>query len=734
MTGPGPPHMSGDQEGAYQLLAGLLREWASAIGTTADPPMSPADTHSYLGDLVQRLEAALSGSVVDLQAISEVGARLVAEDFTGPRSLSRTVEVLAGGLPRTLLDTATPPPTNRIATLLGALVAGYVDALHDRLFHKQEGIKRRLLAVQQDIERDARTSAARFDELFHSSDVGIAISEPDGRIVRTNPALEGILGYLQGEMSGLELNDLFASVDQAVLQLHYFRLCAGNVPQFRTQVQLLRKDGETAWAHLTISVLRDAAQASPQLAIMVHDITELHLLREEFTHHLLHDLQTGLPNRQYLVSHLEETLSLFEPSAVITLLRLDLDGFSVINDGLGLRFGDQVLNLVARRLESAVAGHKAMVARLAGDEYAILIRPGESVPDIGWLVETVNSALGEPFSLGDLKVALTASIGIVQRQVAAAEPADLLRAASCALRRSRGSSGPQWTMFDADIDAADRAELRLAAAMYGALDNGELGVGYQPVVALDSGRMTGLEAVLSWQHPQLGALSHERCMQLAERTGVVRPVGQWLLRTAADQARLWREQLGDELPPIVLNLTHYQAQDPDLLVQVRAVLTELGLRPNTLELRVPVSALCMVNGAQSGAAGGEAEDNLRVLADLGVRMALHDFGAGIGGLGCLAELPVHAVRIAQPMGRQVAGDPFAIPAQALRAVVPIMRSAGVGVVACAVDTERLADWWRSAGADCAVGKLFAQPSPPHDIERLLGIPASGRLTLSPAIQ
>lgn len=134
---------------------------------------------------------------------------------------------------------------------------------------------------------------------------------------------------------------------------------------------------------------------------------------------------------------------------------------------------------------------------------------------------------------------------------------------------------------------------------------------------------------------------------------------------------------------------------------------------------MPVSAMRTVNGAQSGEAGGEAEDNLQVLADLGVRMALYDFSGGIGGLSCLVELPVHAVRIAQPVARQVADNPSALPAQGLRALVPAVRTAGIGVLACTVDTERLADWWRGVGADCAVGALFGQPGPPQDIEQLL---------------
>ena len=212
----------------------------------------------------------------------------------------------------------------------------------------------------------------------------------------------------------------------------------------------------------------------------------------------------------------------------------------------------------------------------------------------------------------------------------------------------------QWASYDADIDAAERAELRLAAAMPGALENGDLRVDYQPVVALEGGRLVGVEAVLRWQHPQLDALSHERCAQLAEQTGVVHAVGLWWLRTAAEAARSWRQGTGDAVPPVALDLTSSQAQDPDLVAKVRTVLAQADLRPADLELRMPLPAMRTVTGASVGKVGADAEDNLGVLAEMGVRTALHDFACGAGELACLPELPVHAVRIAPPVARRVA--------------------------------------------------------------------------------
>ncbi|MGH4009850.1 MAG: putative bifunctional diguanylate cyclase/phosphodiesterase [Pseudonocardiaceae bacterium] len=686
--------------------AGLAQEWARAVVTTAYVPMSLPDVRLYLQDLIERLVSALSGTSVDTQAASDVGARLVSAGLTGEQSLSRTVEFLGRALPGAAGTTVADPRCGRIIELLGALAAGYTWALRNRIFDQQEEIKQALSQAWQDVERDLRTSEARFREVFDSSPMGIAISAPGGQIVRANPALEEILGHSPGELPGRQLRELFSVDDRPTLQEHYQGLLSGRTSRFRARCTLRRADGETAWVYLAASVLLDAEQAPQYLATMVDDITDLHLLEQRLSHQTLHDLQTGLPNRQFFVTHLETVLGRLEPSTVVTLLHLDLDGFSVINDGLGHEAGDQVLDVVARRLESVVADQQAMVARLGADEYAILIQSKYSGPDVSALVERINTELAEPFHIDGIGVAVTATIGVAQRRFGgSAKPEELIRAASATLRRLRGRGKRQWDLFDPDIDAAERAELRLAAAIPGALETGELRVTYRPVVTLDGRRLVGIEAALCWQHPELGVLPNERCVQAAERTGIVHEAGQWLLQTAAEQAVSWRRMAGG-LPPVVINLTPSQAQDLDLVARVRAVLEQTGLAPAGLELRAPVAAIRTVTGELAGEGGAHAEDNMRVLAELGARPGLYDFGGGIGGLRCLADLSVCAVRIAEPVSQQVAGDPSRILSQGAQALVRIVRAAGVDVVAFPVDSKEQAACWPWVGANWAVGALY----------------------------
>jgi PAS domain S-box-containing protein/diguanylate cyclase (GGDEF)-like protein len=712
----------GDRDRLTPSPAGVARKWARAIATATHVPMPAAQVCGLLENLAERLVVALSGPAVDTQAASEVGARLVDAGFTGAQSLPRTFEVLSIALPGAVGDAATDLSCGRMIELFGALASGYACALRSHVIDQQEEIKQALSSAWQEVQRDLRASEARFREVFDSSPVGIAISEAGGSIVQTNRSLEDILGYSTGELLGCDLSELFSPGNQPIVDEHCRGLVPGRDPRMQVRVALRRADGEQVWAYLDGSVLRDAEKEPRYIMTMLDDITDLQLLEQRLHHQTLHDPQTDLANRQHFLTHLEQVLAWLEPSAVITLLHLDLDGFSAINDSLGPRAGDQVLDVVARRLEWVVADQRAMVARLGADEYAILIEPGDWGLDIGALAEAINTELAEPFYIDNTGIALTATIGVVQRLVSECEPEELMRAASATLRRIHRQRKRQWILFDPDADAAYHERLQLAVAMPGALETGQLDVTYQPVVALADHRLMAIEALLSWQHPELGVLSNDQCVQAAERTGVVYEVGQWLLRTAAEQALAWRRRVGERVPPVVVNLMPSQAADPDLITKIKSVLAETGLPSSQLEIRTPVGALRTVAGELAGAAGTQAEDNVRVLAELGVRAGLYDFGGGMGGLRCVADLAICTVRIAKPISQQVADDPSRILSQAAQALVHIVRGAGVNVIAYPVDSAEQAACWPWIGANWAVGALFGPPGPPQNIDALLDAP------------
>ncbi len=376
------------------------------------------------------------------------------------------------------------------------MASGYARALRSHVVDQQEEVKRALSMAWHDVERDLRASEARFQELVDSSPVGIAISVPSGLIIQTNRALAEILDSSPDELLGRYLSELCSPGDRAIVEEHCRRLVTSPEPPPRVRVTLRRADGDTVWVYLDGSVLRDAEQSPRHLLMTVEDITNLHLLEQQLHHQSLHDPQTELPNRRYFATHLEQVLARVKPSAVITLLHLDLDGFSTINDGLGRHAGDHALGVVTRRLEGVLADQPSMLARLGSDEFAIVIEPGDSALDVAALVETINTELAEPFYLNDTGVALTATIGVVQRRAAECTPEELMRQASTTLRQLRHWGTRQWALFD----------------------------------------------------PELGMLSHDQCVHAAEQTGAVHDAGQWLLRTAAQRAMSWRRRLGAGIP------------------------------------------------------------------------------------------------------------------------------------------------------------------------------------------
>lgn len=547
-----------------------------------------------------------------------------------------------------------------------------------------------------------------FMQLASSAGLGVVLSSLDGRIERTNPALRGMVGYSDAELSGRMISEFFSSDVGAVVRLMCHQLSTSGAPWWRTTLQLRNKDGEPLHVEWTMSVLHDGARRPRWLVTTLNDITELQLVQQRLSYQTLHDLRTGLPNRQYFLSHLERVVAAAAPDAVVTLLHLDLDDFSVINEGLGPSHGDQILDLVARCLEVAVGDQEAMVARIGGDEYAVLLQPTERAPDVGLLAAVINSRLtgaSVPEGAGGI---LSASIGAVQQRAGTASPPELMRAAGAAVRRAR-ASGARWALFDARGDPDERAELRLAARIAEALGAGELRVEYQPIVALDTGKLVGLEAVLTWWHPELGPLPHDRCVQLAERTGARHSVVPHLLAVAAEQVWSWQQDADEKLLPTVVKIGCTQAQDTELVSRITAQLHGSNLSADALELSVPASTL----GVPA------AETNLRLLADLGVRTAVHDFSGDIRELARLVGLGVASVWICPAMTRQAGEGSADLVDQALRALVPLLRRAGITVTACRVDSRALADWWRDAGAHHAVGALFGAPSPSHRAERLL---------------
>jgi diguanylate cyclase (GGDEF)-like protein/PAS domain S-box-containing protein len=684
-----------------QELAGA---WAEAVWTTAYLPVSGAEFERAVCGWLHAMLDELAGCWGSGAAATSAGAALVAAHATGQQSLRRSVEVLAVRLPLLPELAGRPDLPAVVAAVLGRLAAGYADALRHRTFEQQEDVK-------QALERVLRLSEARFREVFVASAVGIAISDLDGTVVQANRALAEILGCEDQELVNRDVLELVAGAAAESLRPAYRDVATGRTARLHLRWLLRRQDGEEAWVMLAVSALRDERGARTHHLTMVEDITDPQLLQERMNDQALHDQLTGLPNRQSFGLRLESRLAQLDPAAVITLLQLDLDSFSVINDGLGYEVGDRLLALVAQRLRLVFARERVLVARVASDEFAVLIEDAPGTPDVATLAAMVNDELAEPVYLDKVGLAVSASIGIVRRPAGGIAHTELLRQADATLHRAKRNGKRQWALFDAPQDTRDRQRFELMAAMPGALENGEFRLLFRPLARLADRRLASVEALLSWAHPDGGQLRHDEVLALAEHTGVVLPIGSWLLRAACAEAAQWCRRFGTAAPRLSIDLALAQASDPDLVATVNGVLNDVGLPAERLRLGLPLGALLHEHG--------DAEDNLRVLADTGVHTAVHGFGAGAGGLAFLEDLPVRAVRVAAWLARRVVERPASATGRALVQLISLVRQLEVGVTVTGVRTEQAASWWQRVGCDLAGGDFFAAPLPAAAVADLL---------------
>ncbi|WP_232836631.1 diguanylate cyclase domain-containing protein [Lentzea terrae] len=556
--------------------------------------------------------------------------------------------------------------------------SAYAQSMRMDAFDQQEQIKVAIVRAKQRVERTLKVSQARFQEVFASSALGIAITDFDGRCVEANDTLAEIVGLESGaDFTERELIDFFHPEDAAALGAKYRQVRDGHVDRFRDQRKLIREDGEPVWVYLAVSLLRDADGEPTHHVTMVEDISELHLLQRSLDHQLLHDSLTGLSNRQHFVTQVERR----HASDQITLYHLGLDAFSVVNNGLGHETGDKLLKIVGSRLGKLAGEKKAALARIGGDEFAMM-----TISDnVTTTIEEIQDALAEPTFVDDHGIALSASIGVVDRPPAFATANELMRCANAALRQAKARGKRQWALHDPHDDARRRGKYALAASMPGAWEHGELEIVYAPVHDLETREVLGAVARLHWDD-----LSHNDTMALADSTGLSLPIGRWLLREACAQAARWVEEFGDRAPTLHIALGALQSRDEDLVADVKRALDETGLPPERLRIALDIASVLA------------GDDNAVVLHDSGIVTALDGFHGGHDELAVLTEVTVRAV-----ITRAVAPTPDSPLRQAMRDLIATVHSFGVRFGVDEVHTLEEAEHWRSVGADAVIGLLPA---------------------------
>jgi diguanylate cyclase (GGDEF)-like protein/PAS domain S-box-containing protein len=694
---------------SVKVIAGrdsFAAAWAAALAGTGYVAMDRTRLIARVRDLADVLTAALRGDTFEPGPVERVGSALIDLHLTSPDALGCSIRLIGEELLRSAAAEGDHRARERVPAIQAALGAGFAKAAREWVYREQEVIRRAALDARDRAEAAERASEARFRAMFTDAAVGIGICDTTGVILEANAALAVMLGYTQEELISSCINDLFHEINPL-----FHETLAGQRDSYRVERRILRRDGSAVWTNTTVSLVRDDSGAPMYLVGMVEDITARHQLQEQLRYQANHDPLTGLGNRSLFTDRLHAAFSAKGGTGRIGLCYLDLDGFKAINDSLGHVVGDQLLVAVASRLDGLVSANGRLVARMGGDEFVVLVEDS-SEDEVIILAEDILRCMTEPVRIGGHRLAVSTSIGIVERAVVDSTPAEAMRDADITLHWAKLDGKNRWACYDRERNAKEIARFTLSATMPTALARNEFYVDYQPLLSLADGKLYGVEALVRWAHPEFGRLAPDRFIGLAEETGLIVPLGRWVLSDACEQAREWLDHYGDRAPLVSVNLAARQVHEPHLVADVQAILDSTGVPPTSLQLELTESAIMGTTDEPLAA--------LRELADLGVRIAIDDFGTGYSNLAYLRHLPVHALKIAGSFVEGLrSGESSSVDTRIVTALVSLAHTLELEVIAEGVETQAQVELLREIGCDSAQGWLYAKPGPPEEIERWL---------------
>ncbi|MEU6553808.1 EAL domain-containing protein [Streptomyces sp. NPDC046915] len=714
--------MSAEPDGPEDRLRRFATIWSRAVFPVTSTSLTRPEFEEQLLPLARRLSEVVRARSFDADEARTVGAALIQAHCTDPEALSRTLDCVDAYL--VLYCCADGPQDElrmRSSRLQHAMAAGFAQALRERTLAEQEAIAQAALRAQGVVAQALHASEARFRAVFEGAAIGIGIADLDGNILQVNTALLRMFGGSEQAMRGRNVMEWTHPEDAPHVWKLYDELVRGDREHYHVEKPFYRPDGTALWTNLTVSLLRDAdGDPQYQLALM-EDTTERRLLNLRLRYEATHDALTGLPNRTLFFERLEKALNAGEGQR-FGLCYLDLDGFKTINDSLGHAAGDRLLVEVADRLQSCATAPGEMVARLGGDEFVALTTGPGTEQEVDELAERIMHALVTPVSIDGRDLLVRGSIGIVEGPAGERTPAEVLRSADITMYRAKSAGGNRSELADPEADARAITRHGLTTALPTALDRGEFFIEYQPLVHLGDGSVRGAEALVRWLHPQHGVLGPDRFIPLAEHTGLIVPLGRWVLEESVRQARDWRERYGDQAASgplrINVNLSPCQLTHPGLVQDTVDILERVGIAPDSLCLEVTESALI--------GADDDLLKPLRRLHEMGVDIALDDFGTGYSNLANLRRLPVSILKLdrsfTQSMQRFPA-DP--VDLKIVEGIVSLAHSLDLAVTVEGVETGAQAEQLRILGCDTAQGWYYARPGPPERLHDLALVDATG---------
>ncbi len=571
----------------------------------------------------------------------------------------------------------------------------------------EDGDPRFLIGMVEDItEHKAagealRAAEAKFRSIFENAVEGIFQTSPDGHYLAANPALARIYGYDTVRDLEQGLTDISSQLYVDPNRRGEFMRALEQHDEVRDFIsQVYRKDGSTIWISENCRAVRDPTGTLLYFEGTVEDISDRKRFEDQLVHDALHDALTGLPNRTLLLDRLTHAMQRSARTQQrYAVLMIDCDRFKLINDSLGHMVGDQLLIELSRRVQDCLRASDTL-ARLGGDEFVVLAEDLDQPGDAAALAGRIRLALAEPFLLDGQELFVSSSIGIALGSGDYHAPADLLRDADTAMYAAKKAGRNAHIVFEPGMHLNAVSQLQVENDLRRALERDELMLHYQPIMDLRSGKLAGFEALLRWQHPTRGLVPPDQFIPIAEETGLINPIGSWVLASACRQLYLWqgRNEAARGLFMSV-NLSPVQIRHPDIVEAIAESVSLTGLDPRFVKLEITESGIMENPMAMKG--------KLAALRAMGFRLAIDDFGTGYSSLAHLHRFPIDTLKVDRSFIAPMLGGGEHL--EIVRTIVMLGQTLKMAVVAEGVETAEHAAMLKALGCTYGQGWLWSRP-------------------------
>jgi diguanylate cyclase (GGDEF)-like protein/PAS domain S-box-containing protein len=623
--------------------------------------------------------------------------------------------------------------------LLSLMTAAWVQASGERARRVQQLVRKRTadlkrtnrrlvddMVARERTEKALQQSEQRFRQLVSMSSDWYWEQDSSFRFTMVTGGFSEKAGVLVDHLLGKTRWEYVPALNDTDYGRKHIAQVRANLPFTDLEYQILDDTGQTRWFLVNGQPVFDELGQFAGYRGTGSDITERKLTEQRVHHVAQHDALTGLPNRSLLQDRLSQAVAYTSRSGnPVWVMLIDLDRFKFVNDSMGHKAGDVLLMTVAARLRSSLRDADT-VARLSGDEFVVIVSERgdqELTPDI---VQRVMNAVAQPVMLGTKEFFVTCSIGVAVYPSESTDPDTLIEHADIAMYRAKKLGRNNFQFYTPAMNEESLERVRIESALRNAVERNEFVLYYQPQLDIKTGKICGMEALIRWQHPELGMVPPGRFISIAEETGMIVQIGAWVLRTACAQNKAWQDASFDKLR-VAVNLSARQFGAADLIENLASVLADTGLEPKYLEIELTES-LFMSDITP-------AVDLLHRMKALGVNLSIDDFGTGYSSLSYLSRFPIDVLKIDRSFVADITRD--ANDEAIVTSIIALAHNLKLAVIAEGVETGEQLDYLRRHGCDEMQGYYFSKPLPAHEFEQLLvegrGLAPEEIITPEPAI-